>query len=635
MIGSRILNAIGLAVLLLCGIARGAADPMADAALKAKGLTKVGISYLLDGDMNLRAGLRTVRQAASAVDTALAKRSELQRHLDAARQALSELYARDQEIQAQMARVQNVPFRYNELVGQVNQLAAQLHEASAYEADQEEALKRVSIPYDQYSSAVVAFDDQMEATQRQYDALAADSDVKVALSRLNAEARVPYKLGPSESFTTELRNIRRLRQKIGSTALKFDIEGGVPVVNVVLNGTLRWKMVLDSGAAIVTLTHDVAEQLGMTFEDSDQHLRMEAADGKVTIATLKVLKSVTLGPFTEENIPCVVMPKNVPGSNLLGGTFLQRFVYQMDLGAGEIHMTQISQSTKLDSSGDDSKSGPDAPAVPKPGGAPSPAVPSDKAIRIDAKDGWVSTSLRVEQGHCYRVTAAAGWTDSQGHDCGPDGGCSETCRALLGPPTELTDSQRAEFYHGQDPRGALICRIGDETWDFYVGSDRRFLAPVSGRLSFRMCDDDQPKSAVKSGACIVSISQIEPTWVRPNGNIEIIARVDSKDLLHLTPQGLFWEQKGKGGKLGLTDGYYPTVINGIFWWPNWAGDKTTEKLPVPALWPAQPEHVRVVEVDARRGDVNILRDQSTEVVFEFEKQDGPGSSQIGCVISTK
>lgn len=631
---SRILTAVGLPILLVCSIASGATDPTADAALKAKGLTKVGIFYLLEGDINLRAGLRTVRQAASAVDIALAKRSEVQRRLDATRQAESEIYAQDQEIQAQMERVKDIPFRYNELVGQLNQLAGRLREAEAYLADQEQALKRVSIPYDQYSSEVVTFDNQMEATQRQYDELAADSDVKMALSRLNAEARVPYKIGPSENFKTELRNIRRLRQKIGSTALKFEFEGGVPVVNVVLNGTLHWKMVLDSGAAIVTLSYEVAQQLGITFEDSDQHMRMEAADGKVTVATLKVLKSVTLGPFTEENIPCVIMPKNVPGSNLLGGTFLQRFVYQMDLGAGEIHMTQISQSTKLDSTAD-SKSVPSVPAVPKPRDAPSPAVPNDKDIRIDAKDGWVSTSLRVEKGRCYRIAAAGGWTDSQGHDCGPDGGCSETCRALLGPPTELTDSQRAEFYHGQHPRGALICRIGEEAWDFYVGSDRRFLAPVSGRLSFRMNDDDGATTRAKSGACIVSVAQIEPTWVRPNGDIEIIARVDSKDLLHLTPTGLFWEWKGKAGKVGLTDGYYPTVINGIFWWPKWNGDKTTEKLPVSALWPTQPEHARVVEVNARRGDVNILRDESTEVVFEFEKQNGPGSSQIGCVISTK
>jgi hypothetical protein len=70
---------------------------------------------------------------------------------------------------------------------------------------------------------------------------------------------------------------------------------------------------------------------------------MTIADGSQIEGFVSKLKSVRLGQFTVGDVECVVLPDSVKGAeNLLGGSFLRHFVYRMDLGAGELHMAQMS-----------------------------------------------------------------------------------------------------------------------------------------------------------------------------------------------------------------------------------------------------------------------------------------------------
>jgi hypothetical protein len=55
-----------------------------------------------------------------------------------------------------------------------------------------------------------------------------------------------------------------------------------------------------------------------------------------------MIKSVRVGQFTVENVECAVLPESlVAAENLLGGSFLQNFVYKLDPVAGELHMSQV------------------------------------------------------------------------------------------------------------------------------------------------------------------------------------------------------------------------------------------------------------------------------------------------------
>jgi clan AA aspartic protease (TIGR02281 family) len=388
----------------------------AEAVLASNGLTKVGLTYLLDGDLKLRDSLRAMRKARSEMDAGVAKRSQLEKKIKLAEDALQNGEAQDEALGNQLSKAKGNVDRYNQIVGQLRALEGQMRDAARFGQECQKELSKFPDPRDNYITAVLDISDSMEATEAQYERLAADPAVQKALAGINAEARAKMKLGPSAEFAHELPFVRHERSSINSSAIKFNNETGTPQLNVTLNGTVTVPMILDSGASVVSISWDVAQKLGMTPGPNDPKVKFNIADGRQVEATIMTLKTVRLGPFTAENVVCSVAPeseKNTP--NLLGGTFLEHFVYKMDLGAGVVHMSQLTgKSSASDASTAVSASpgsaspgsgtasaGSSAPAVPKPGGA-NPSGDSNAAP---------DPSLLVEKGWTilFRSSDPADW----------------------------------------------------------------------------------------------------------------------------------------------------------------------------------------------------------------------------------
>ena len=623
--------ACAVAMLLCwCGSVR-AEDKAPDEVLKSQGLTKVGITYLLEGDIKLPEALRAMRQAKKQCDAYAARKSDLERKVQMAMNATSQLEAEYRNVLAQQDAVKNIPFRYNQLVGRANALQGQIREALQFAQDREKDLSRQADPQDKYMTALIDLSDQMESTATKYAELAGDPEVTGAISRLNEKSKAKLKLGPSAQFAAELPRVRRQREMIVAAPVKIMVVAGIPHVTATLNGKLTQVMLLDSGASAVSITWAMAQQAGVTPGPDDPSAKVSIANGSVVDAKVMVLKSVQVGPFIAHDVECFVLPESVKDADgLLGGSFLRNFVYKMDLAAGELHMSQIAP-----------KAG--APA-PKPGSndkheqatdAPSAAGPAGSgagSFAIPSSDGWTPVSFNVQAGKCYHVKARGKWTGSTGLIAGPEGLCPPQFFAVLGPQPGLGKEQQGAYYIGQHPRSALIGRIGSQQWTFYVGADCRFIAPVSGQLSFRM-NDTNSASEARGGKVDVTITPITPQWLAHGGQVEVLARIDDTDKLHLTPRGPYWEWGGQWGKVGLHEGYYPTVINGIFWWPRWVDDRHTETLAAPELWPRTTEHFRLAKVEAKRGSVDVLDHPADEIVLRF-RDNGLGSSQVGCVFAT-
>jgi aspartyl protease family protein len=224
----------------------------------------------------------------------------------------------------------------------------------------------------------------MEAAIKQYETLAADPSVKAALLRINESALPKVKLGPSAQLTQELPAIRKERETVSSGVIKFAIDSGVPQVQVTLNGRVTQLMVVDSGASVVTLSWDVANRLDLLANPKGPTVPLKTAEGKIVQARLVMLDSVRVGSFVVKDIDAVVMPKNVPGSQLLGGSFLRNFVYRMDLGAGELHLTQLSGKSKP---GELAKSSNAPDEAAPPGTTGAPRGPATAPASADG-DGW-------------------------------------------------------------------------------------------------------------------------------------------------------------------------------------------------------------------------------------------------------
>jgi clan AA aspartic protease (TIGR02281 family) len=197
-------------------------------------------------------------------------------------------------------------------------------------------------PTDGYVGALIEQAAKMETTSARYEALAADPQVTAALAKVNEKAWPKVKLGPSPAFATEFPPVRKLRSAYNTEVVKFTLEGGVPHVSVMLNGLVSTPMVFDSGASIVLLPYDIATRAGLSPGRGERKIPLTIANGKSVEATVMTLDSVRVGQFTVQNVECAVLPKSSGSAEgLLGGTFLRHFSTRLDLGAHELHLSQV------------------------------------------------------------------------------------------------------------------------------------------------------------------------------------------------------------------------------------------------------------------------------------------------------
>lgn len=314
-------------------------DPASDQLLQSKGLTKVGNDYLLDVDAHLGQGLRQVRQAKKLLDDNTAARNRIEQQVKQANAAIDQLNRQLADVSEK--RQTATGSAADQLGAQNNLLISKIAEAVRYREERDKELANLGSPGDDYVTAVINVSDQMEAAAKRYEELAADAEVKAAIAKINQTLKPPVKLGPSAAFAQELRPMRKLRESVNSGEIKLSSEGGVPHVTATINGTVTEQMVVDSGAAIVTVTADLARKLGLQADAGAEEIQLITADGQKTSGRVAHLKTVRVGQFTVENVECALLPADVKADSLLGGTFLKNFVYRMDLGAGVLHLSQI------------------------------------------------------------------------------------------------------------------------------------------------------------------------------------------------------------------------------------------------------------------------------------------------------
>ncbi len=115
--------------------------------------------------------------------------------------------------------------------------------------------------------------------------------------------------------------------------IPFVRDGSLMRVDVHLNDQLSAPFLIDTGASGVSLPSHVAEQLGIRIRPDTPHVEMVTAGG-VVARPVVTLQSVQLGRARVENLEATVNPAMQVG--LLGGTFFNNFIYQVDAAASEI-----------------------------------------------------------------------------------------------------------------------------------------------------------------------------------------------------------------------------------------------------------------------------------------------------------
>ena len=253
--------------------------------------------------------------------------------------------------------------------------------------------------------------------------------------------------------------------------------------------------------------------------------------------------------------------------------------------------------------------------------------------QVHVTDKWLDTGFTVEKDRCYRLTVEGECRDAQGGQFGPDGTCPVILRTALGPLKNLPAATRAKAYVGQHPIRALIAKIGDKAWSIHVGPELTFIAPASGPVSVRI---NEPKDSPHrpEGALLLSLEPIpRPKLVDDNGRTTIWAHVDDLDYLLLTPEGLQWEYGGRWARVGMHEGVFPTLVNGVAWWPDWTDPVRSSVLKTDEFKAAAAgkQSISVVDVVARHGLVEAETPFDGMVRVRLRDTE-LGSGDIGCTL---
>jgi aspartyl protease family protein len=123
------------------------------------------------------------------------------------------------------------------------------------------------------------------------------------------------------------------RVRGGEIRIPFVKHGTLMMVEVRLDDRVDAPFIIDTGASGISIPRSVASELGIRIGPDTPRLQVQTASGVVE-EPLVALASVQVGGARVENLDAMVSSSMQIG--LLGGTFFNNFVYQVDAAQGVI-----------------------------------------------------------------------------------------------------------------------------------------------------------------------------------------------------------------------------------------------------------------------------------------------------------
>lgn len=112
----------------------------------------------------------------------------------------------------------------------------------------------------------------------------------------------------------------------------------------IFNGRLPAKLLVDTGAAYVTIHENLAQELGLDLSQAEA-ITCVLADGSHAQAHRANLSSVQLGNAILRNVPVLIMPTrpNPSHDGLLGMSFLEQFIVEFSAEDSRLWLTTPSR----------------------------------------------------------------------------------------------------------------------------------------------------------------------------------------------------------------------------------------------------------------------------------------------------
>lgn len=328
-------------------LAQGSKPELTDA-LKQRGFKLSGESLILLEEVEFDKDFRQLKNQYNSLMEARKRLTRVEQLTQQNRDAIKLLMQQRSQVGRQLANT-NLPTQvHNSLVAQYNSLGDDISHRIDIDNKAEELTKArnaYSTPRNQFMKAVVDLKTQLDKIKTKYAIAVDDDSVRKLLDELSKQEKKKVTLGPSRTHQQNQKDFARYEALVLMEDIPIETERGTHRLDVMLNGKAPIKMIFDTGASSISLSHETALKIGLKPSDKDMEVRVTIANGKTVKARMLKLETVRVGRFEVKNVECIVMPDDLPDSpSLLGGSFLNHFKYEVDVDGKKLRLSRIEGS---------------------------------------------------------------------------------------------------------------------------------------------------------------------------------------------------------------------------------------------------------------------------------------------------
>ena len=236
----------------------------------------------------------------------------------------------------------------NQLVGAINANVGKIRQIENEEGRFKDKLstdrKAVNDAEATYAESVLALRRDLSAVKLKLDETLKGEEIKIAVKVSNTNFGTPATLTTDTLLTSIDKRLKQIEQEIFSESVPLDVtENGSLYVNVSV-GDKSVRMVLDSGATMVSLPASTAKQLGITVPVNAPQLRLVLADGREIPGRAVTIAKVRVGQFEAENVDAAVLDAvAINAEPLLGMSFLGNFKFEIDTADKSLKLLRVKE----------------------------------------------------------------------------------------------------------------------------------------------------------------------------------------------------------------------------------------------------------------------------------------------------
>lgn len=347
---SRIAVAVASLVLLQHTQADDAARIKEIKAELKKHSVRLSTTYAaLESESRLRKGLAETTKLKRALIKADKELKAASVQVARNRDATTRLTEANVQLNAQLARITPGDVASNnKLVGLINTNTSQLKLLDAQRKQFAEGFSKIRAAANQaredYVGHVLGLREIAKAVEAEYQTASTDPQIKTLVDEAAKLRGKQFKLEPTRSFQTSLKQLAKLEQTVLSESIALRKEASTFLASVVVNGKAK-EMIVDSGASLIAIPWKDAKALNVKVKPSDKPIKLQLADGRLITGTLVVLDSVRVGGFTVEKVEAAVLgPEAAFAEPLLGMSYLKHFKFEIKPDESKLTLVRVGSS---------------------------------------------------------------------------------------------------------------------------------------------------------------------------------------------------------------------------------------------------------------------------------------------------